>query len=144
PIRAARPMTLPIPIRASRDGRSCCRKAARGDRRAPSRWTRTASRSGGPNAAVRTRPPAIRAPTGKMSALPSVLKFDPTGKLVKSFGAGMLIFPHGIHVDRDGNIWVTDGRDNAPAPAPGAPNAPARGSGPVGPPPGATKGNQVF
>jgi DNA-binding beta-propeller fold protein YncE len=73
-----------------------------------------------------------------------MLKFDASGKLVKSFGAGMLIFPHGIHVDRDGNIWVTDGRDNAPAPARGAPNAPARGSGPAGPPPGATKGNQVF
>src|SRR4029077_11683831 len=34
--------------------------------------------------------------TGKMSDLPTVLKFDSTGKLVKSFGAGMLIFPHGI------------------------------------------------
>src|SRR6266545_456993 len=58
--------------------------------------------------------------TGKMSDLPSVLKFDPTGKLVKSFGAGMLIFPHGIHVDREGNVWVTDGQDNAPAPQRGA------------------------
>ena len=46
---------------------------------------------------------------GKMSDLPSVLKFDSSGKLVKSFGAGMLIFPHGMHVDRDGNVWVTDG-----------------------------------
>ena len=34
-----------------------------------------------------------------------------------SFGQGMLIFPHGIHVDRDGNVWVTDGQDNAPRPA---------------------------
>src|SRR5438876_6039840 len=58
--------------------------------------------------------------TGKMSDLPSVLKFDSTGKLVKSFGAGLLIFPHGIHVDRDGNVWVTDGQDNAPVPARGA------------------------
>jgi len=40
--------------------------------------------------------------TGRMSSLPSMLKFDASGKLVKSFGAGMLIFPHGIHVDRDG------------------------------------------
>src|SRR5215470_16632911 len=39
--------------------------------------------------------------TGKMSDLPSVLKFDSSGKLVKSFGAGLLIFPHGIHVDKD-------------------------------------------
>ena len=50
------------------------------------------------------------------SDLPSILKFDASGKLVKSFGAGMLIFPHGIFVDRDGNIWVTDGQDNAPRP----------------------------
>src|SRR6059036_2044020 len=46
---------------------------------------------------------------GKMSDLPTILKFDSNGKLVKSFGAGMLIFPHGIHVDRDGNFWLTDG-----------------------------------
>ncbi len=42
-----------------------------------------------------------------------MLKFDASGKLVKSFGAGLFVFPHGIHVDRDGNVWVTDaqGRD---------------------------------
>src|SRR5262245_45720686 len=54
--------------------------------------------------------------TGKMSDLPSVMKFAPDGTLISSFGAGMLIFPHGIHVDRDGNVWVTDGQDNAPVP----------------------------
>jgi sugar lactone lactonase YvrE len=37
-----------------------------------------------------------------------ILEFDHSGKLVKSFGAGMLVVPHGILVDRDGNIWVTD------------------------------------
>jgi len=42
------------------------------------------------------------------SDLPAVLKFDETGKLVKSFGAGMFAFPHGIHVDREGNVWVAD------------------------------------
>jgi DNA-binding beta-propeller fold protein YncE len=40
-----------------------------------------------------------------------ILKFDRhTGKLLASFGRGQFIFPHGIHVDRDGNVWVTDGR----------------------------------
>src|SRR5262245_19037616 len=29
------------------------------------------------------------------SSLPPVLKFDPEGHLLKSFGAGMFIFPHG-------------------------------------------------
>ena len=38
-----------------------------------------------------------------------VLKFDASGTLVKSFGAGMFVRPHGIYVDRDGNLWVTDG-----------------------------------
>src|SRR5580765_3248184 len=58
--------------------------------------------------------------TGQMSNLPTVLKSAPSGKLVKSFGAGLLIFPHGIYVDRDGNVWVTDGQDDAPIPARGA------------------------
>ena len=31
-----------------------------------------------------------------------------TGKPVKSIGAGLFVFPHGLHVDRDGNIWVSD------------------------------------
>src|SRR4029077_19654734 len=66
--------------------------------------------------------------TGKMSPLDPVLKFDASGTLVKSFGAGMIAFAHGIHVDRDGNIWVTDANDNRPAAARGgsggAPGAP--------------------
>src|SRR5512134_4120200 len=37
-----------------------------------------------------------------------ILHFDASGRLVRSFGAGKLAFPHGIHVDRDGNVWVTD------------------------------------
>jgi DNA-binding beta-propeller fold protein YncE len=43
------------------------------------------------------------------SKLDPILKFDSSGKLLKSFGAGLLLFPHGIHVDGVGNIWVTDG-----------------------------------
>ena len=38
-----------------------------------------------------------------------IQKFDSSGQLVKSFGAGMFVRPHGIHIDRDGNVWVTDG-----------------------------------
>jgi len=44
------------------------------------------------------------------SDLAPILEFDPSGKLLKSFGAGMFVFPHGLYVDRDGNIWVTDGQ----------------------------------
>lgn len=112
--------------------------------------------------------------SGQMSPLPSVLKFSAAGDLVASFGAGLIIFPHGMHVDRDGNVWVTDGQDNAPTPARGTPpaggaargaapigaapaggaargtppagGAPAAGRGParIGPLPGATIGHQVF
>jgi sugar lactone lactonase YvrE len=46
------------------------------------------------------------------SKLDPILKFDASGKLVKAFGAGMFLFPHGLHVDHDGNVWVTDGLGN--------------------------------
>ncbi len=36
--------------------------------------------------------------------------FDESGKEITSFGGGMFVWPHGIHVDRDGNVWVTDAR----------------------------------
>jgi sugar lactone lactonase YvrE len=39
-----------------------------------------------------------------------IQKFDSSGKLVTSFGAGMFVFPHGLFVDRDGNVWVSDGK----------------------------------
>ena len=42
--------------------------------------------------------------------LDSVLLFDPDGNLVRSFGAGMIVWPHGIHVDFDGNVWIADAR----------------------------------
>ncbi len=32
-----------------------------------------------------------------------------TGKPIRSIGAGLFVFPHGLYVDKDGNIWVTDG-----------------------------------
>src|SRR3982751_5054686 len=34
--------------------------------------------------------------------------FDRNGKEVRSFGGGLFVWPHGIHVDRDGNVWVAD------------------------------------
>ena len=42
--------------------------------------------------------------------MPPVLKFDASGKLLKSFGEGMFVFPHALKIDREGNIWVTDGQ----------------------------------
>src|SRR4029077_18982263 len=42
--------------------------------------------------------------------LAPIQKFDASGKLVTSFGAGMFNYPHRIFVARDDNIWVCDGR----------------------------------
>ncbi len=38
-----------------------------------------------------------------------IFKFDRnTGEVLANFGAGLFVTPHGIHVDSDGNVWVTD------------------------------------
>ena len=42
------------------------------------------------------------------SDLDPIVKFDLNGQHVQSFGGGMFIWPHGIFVDEDGNVWVTD------------------------------------
>ena len=42
------------------------------------------------------------------SDLDPVLEFDLQGNVVKSFGGGMFIWPHGLDVDREGNVWVSD------------------------------------
>jgi len=38
----------------------------------------------------------------------SIYLFDHDGNVVRSFGGGMFIWPHGLDVDQDGNVWVTD------------------------------------
>ena len=42
---------------------------------------------------------------------PTILQFDPSGKLLKSFGTNMFVQPHGMTIDRDGNLWVTDAQN---------------------------------
>jgi hypothetical protein len=49
-------------------------------------------------------------------ANPPILEFDPAGRLLRSFGAGLFVHPHGFTVDRDGNIWTTDTNDEATGP----------------------------
>lgn len=43
------------------------------------------------------------------SNLAPVLEFDSKGNFVKGFGAGMIVRPHGLFVDKHDNVWVTDG-----------------------------------
>jgi sugar lactone lactonase YvrE len=75
------------------------------------------------------------------SSADPIMKFDANGNMVRSFGAGLINFPHGIEVDREGNIWVTDGRDNR--------TAARRGGGGDAPPPppqdpATIYGHQIF
>lgn len=75
---------------------------------------------------------------GQMSPLDTLLKFDTSGKLLLSTGKGLMVFPHGIHVDKDGNVWVTDGQDNLPRRRPGQP-----ADAPLPPAPATIVGHQV-
>jgi sugar lactone lactonase YvrE len=60
-----------------------------------------------------------------------VIRFNAAGKVTAQIGADMISYPHGLHIDKDGNVWVADlqsnidnaaraGRGNFPNPAPGS------------------------
>jgi sugar lactone lactonase YvrE len=60
------------------------------------------------------------------STLDPIILFDETGKVVRMFGAGLITRPHGLTVDREGNVWITDwgagaGRGGAAAAVPATP-----------------------
>ncbi len=43
-----------------------------------------------------------------------IFKFDRhTGEVLANFGGGLMMTPHGIHADHEGNVWVTDFANNA-------------------------------
>jgi sugar lactone lactonase YvrE len=43
------------------------------------------------------------------NAVDPVFKFDRrTGAVLANFGKGIMVTPHGIHVDRQGNVWLAD------------------------------------
>jgi streptogramin lyase len=41
---------------------------------------------------------------------PPVVELDANGRVLKTWGEKMFVWPHGIRVDRDGFLWITDGR----------------------------------
>ena len=47
---------------------------------------------------------------------PPLVRLDPrTGERLGTFGEGLMAFPHGFHVDFEGNVWTTDtGSGDAP------------------------------
>ncbi len=84
------------------------------------------------------------------STLDPVIKFDASGNVVAHFGAGLIVAPHGIFVDKDDNVWVVDcactggggGRRGGAGTPPGGGAAPGggRGADSTAPP----KGHQIF
>jgi len=63
-------------------------------------------------------PPGPGAPAGVLpstfgfecleSDLDPIFKFDLDGNVVTTFGGGWFIWPHGLDVDDEGNVWVTE------------------------------------
>jgi sugar lactone lactonase YvrE len=41
---------------------------------------------------------------------PPVVELDPDGHVLRMWGEQTFVWPHGIRVDRDGFLWITDGR----------------------------------
>ena len=37
-----------------------------------------------------------------------IFQFDTSGKLLKTFGAGMFVSPHKLSIDKSGNLWLAD------------------------------------
>jgi len=58
-------------------------------------------------------PPGRATCVGRGESNPPILEFDPSGKLLTSFGAGLFAYPHGFTLDHDGNLWVSDVNDEA-------------------------------
>jgi hypothetical protein len=58
-----------------------------------------------------TVPPGSAVCINRGPANPPILEFNPAGRLLKSFGAGLFAYPHGFTVDQEGNLWVTDVND---------------------------------
>jgi sugar lactone lactonase YvrE len=48
------------------------------------------------------------------STVDPIQKFDTSGNRLTSFGGGMFVWPHAVHVDQDGNVWVADARRPTP------------------------------
>src|SRR5262245_62124871 len=41
---------------------------------------------------------------------PPVVELDRDGRVLKLWGEKSFVWPHGIRVDRNGALWITDGR----------------------------------
>jgi sugar lactone lactonase YvrE len=58
------------------------------------------------------------------SDLNPILRFDQAGNIVSQFGSKQFSWPHGLHIDREGNLWITEagnGQNTPGAPKPTKP-----------------------
>ena len=56
-----------------------------------------------------------------------IVKLDPDGNVVQSFGAGLITWPHGMDIDSEGNVWIADARSPNARELERTPNAPLNG-----------------
>ena len=61
------------------------------------------------------------------STVDPIVKLDPEGNVVQSFGAGLITWPHGMDVDGEGNVWVADARAPNAGELERTPDAPLNG-----------------
>ena len=50
------------------------------------------------------------------STVDPIMLFDMDGNVVKSFGSRMIVWPHGLYVDADDNVWIADSVGYQPVP----------------------------
>src|SRR4030095_5429830 len=91
---------LPQPYRATRDW---------GELPARAKWAGVPAVEPAPDGAIYVVHRCFANSCAGRSEAP-ILKYDARGKLLKSWGQGMFVFPHGATVDRAGNLWLTDAR----------------------------------
>lgn len=61
-------------------------------------------------------------------SLSPVMAFDTrTGEMLDAIGAGLFVFPHAMHVDAEGNVWVADSRTATAEELARFPGAPGKG-----------------
>jgi len=82
---------------------------------APTRYARVVGWAPPPDAAGWGQVPGLTIDaTGRLYVFrrgePPIVELDAAGAILKTWGASAFVWPHGIRVDREGYLWITDGR----------------------------------
>lgn len=78
------------------------------------KWGSTASVSTAPDGTIWVADRCGNSGSGGMTCagasenINPIFQFDTSGKLLKSFGAGMFVNPHKLEIDKEGNLWLAD------------------------------------